>query len=440
MYFSSGILRFQQENKLMYQMTRLKNGLRIATGRLPGLRSVSIGAWVAVGGRHESKRLSGISHFLEHLLFKGTRKRTYKKIKEDIEGVGGSFNGFTAEECTCYYVKVLAKQLEVGIDVLCDMVRNASLRPEDVTRERTVILEEIKMYVDMPAQHVHELLSEAMWPNQPLGASLAGTFKTVSAMKRSDIAAHKARFYHPKNIVISVSGDVNHQHVVDAVQARMSGKSRFPASRFGKVREVQRKPVAVSASQKTEQSHAVLGIRSFSRGDRRRYAQDLLNIVTGANMSSRLFNEVREKRGLAYEIRSSVARYQDTGAFVVSAGCEPSKTEKTIRVVMKELGKLKKKRVTADELERAKEFYTGQFQMALEDSADHMIWLGEKAISDNRLPNPDEILRKIKNIRAEDLQAVARDIFRDHRINFALISPLSKKDFSKIQRSLSFGN
>lgn len=421
---------------MIYNQTQLDNGLTVVTGRMPGAVSCGAGIYVGVGGRYENRKNSGVSHFLEHLLFKGTRKRSYKKIKEDIEGVGGSFNGFTAEEFTCYFVKVLSKHLETGVDVLCDMMRNALLKAEDIERERTVILEEIKMYLDMPAQYVHEVLTRTLWPDQPLGMNLAGTRESVSGLKRRGIVAHKERYYHPKNMVVSVCGDVSHETVLDWIQDRMNYRVRRSPARYKSVGNGQSTPRTACVQQKTEQSHIALGFRSYARRDPRRYAQDLLNIITGANMSSRLFNEIREKRGLAYEVRSATSRYSDTGAFVVSAGCEPAKTGQTIRVILKELKKLSTGGVEARELERAKEYFRGQFELALEDTADHMLWLGERAISGEGLPDAKKILNAITALSADDIHRAAREIFQDKRMNLALVSPLSDDDTAGIKRGL----
>lgn len=419
-----------------YQISKLSNHLQVLTVPMKERETAAVAIWVRVGGRYEPKRLSGISHFLEHMLFKGTRKRNSREIKKEVEGVGGSLNAFTAEEATCYFAKLLAEHFPRAVDVLSDMVRDATLPNEELERERPVILEEIKMYRDQPAQYVHELMGELLWPDQPLGRSLAGIPETVSAIHRREMLSYKKKYYQPKNILLSVSGPVSHAEILELAKKYFPSSEGGVGSRFERARVVQKKPRFHFVEKETEQTHLVLGFHGFSRRDPKRYALGVLNILLGGNMSSRLFEEVREKRSLAYEIRSGVGHYQDTGSLNVSAGTENRKAAMTVAVVLQELRKLVQKPVSQEELRRAKDYFVSQFLMGLEDTLDHLLWVGEKMLYSEELPDRQEIIRQIQKVNVEDLQKVSREIFQTQRLNLALIGPLKEKEQGRIRRTL----
>ena len=423
-----------QNGNHLYQLTRLPNHLQVLTIPMQARESAAVAIWVRVGGRFEPKRLSGISHFLEHMLFKGTRKRSTRDIKKEVEGVGGMLNAFTAEEATCYFAKLPAEHFKRAADVLMDMVKDAALSKKELERERPVILEEIKMYRDQPAQHVHELMSELLWPDQSLGRSLAGIPETVSSIRRSDMLSYKTRYYQPPNILISVSGPVSHAKMVEMAKQFFANQKGNGLSKFSPARVRQAKSRFLFVEKETEQTHLVLAFHAFSKKDPRRYALALLNIILGANMSSRLFEEVRERRGLAYEIKSGVGHYQDTGSVAVSAGVENKKAPLAIQVILQELGKLVRKPVFEEELRRAKDYYLGQFLMGLEDTLDRLLWVGEKVLYGEKVPSREEIAREVEKVRAEDIQKVARHIFRTARVNLTLIGPLKEKEQEKIKR------
>ena len=417
-----------------FQLTRLTNHLQILTLPMQGRESAAVAIWVRVGGRFEPKRISGISHFLEHMLFKGTKKRSTREIKKEVEGVGGMLNAFTAEEATCYFAKLPADHFKRAADVLMDMVKDAALSQKELERERPVILEEIKMYRDQPAQYVHELMSELLWPDQSLGRSLAGVPETVSSIKRHDMISFKTRYYQPQNILVSVSGPVAHLEIVELAKQFFAHQKGYGLSKFSPARVSQPKPRFLFVEKETEQTHLVMGFHGFSKKDPRRYILNLLNIMLGANMSSRLFEEVRERRGLAYEIKSGVGSYQDTGSMAISAGVENKKVRLAIQVILQELGKLARKPVPQNELRRAKDYYLGQFLMGLEDTLDHLLWVGEKLLYWEHVPTRNEITAEVEKVSAEDIQKVARQIFRTARLNLSLIGPLKEKDQEKIKR------
>ncbi|HOW59429.1 MAG TPA: pitrilysin family protein [Candidatus Omnitrophota bacterium] len=421
---------------MSYQFTTTENGLRILTVPMVNRDSAGVAIWVKTGGRYESKKLSGISHILEHMLFKGTQRRTIRQIKEEIEGVGGVLNAFTGEEATCYFSKILKPYYPRALDVLSDMVLNATIPSDELAKEKTVIIEEIKMYRDLPSQHVHDLMGELLWPNQPLGRSLAGTPETVSQMTRSDILGYKRNYYHPSNILVSVSGNVDHEEVLESV-ASIYGKCQSKKiSVFLRSESSQAKPRTHYYEKKTEQTHLVIGFHALSRMHPDRYKLGLLHVILGANMSSRLFEEVREKRGLAYEIKSNIAAYHDAGAFTVSAGVETKKTARAVSVILKELSKIRKNLVKTGELRRAKDYFMSQVYLGVEDTLDHLLWVGEKGLCSGELPDKEDIRRNVESVTLEEIQDVAKRLFQTRNLNLSLIGPVSEAMQKEITKNL----
>lgn len=419
----------------MYETSILDHGLRIVSNRLRGRDSIGLAIWVRVGGRYEHKNLCGISHFVEHMLFKGTKRRSTKKIKEDIEGVGGMLNAFTGEESTCYFVKIPKPHFELAFDVLQDMVNHAVLKEEDFEKERAVILEEIKMYLDLPAQYVHEMMSELLWPAQALGRPIAGTIESVSNFSRSHLYRHVQSYYHPRNLLVTACGELDHRRLKSLAEHHFNGRSRKPISKFPLVRippksEHERFRFL---DKKTEQTHFVIGFRGLSRHHPDRYPLALLNVVLGANMSSRLFEEVREQRGLAYEIKSSLNFFEDTGLIAISAGVEPKKAPLAIRVILRELGRLKRQKVSKSELRRAKDYFLGQLLLGLEDTLEHALWYGERILYEGKMPDVEEVRREVERVTERDLQNLSRMFFKTQAIHLALIGPLNSKVEGKIK-------
>ena len=419
--------------KTVYRRQHLPNGVTIASIELPGMESVSLGIWVKVGGRYEKPKKAGISHFLEHLLFKGTEKRSCTDLKEAIEGIGGSFNAFTGEEFTCYLVKARGKHLPIGIDILSDMILHAILSKEDIEKERMVILEEIKMEEDIPMHFVNELLSNLLWPNHPLGRELAGTPQTVRSIRREDLVAYRNFYYHPRNIFVIAAGAVDHGRLVKEVRKYLSHVPGKRPSTFLKVKHPPLRSATHFAFKETAQTHLALGLPALRRDHPDQTALGLLNIILGANMSSRLFQEVRENRGLAYEIGSHLRRFHDTGALVIDAGVDAKRADESVRVILGELERLKREPVGREEFHRAKEYYTGQLLLGLEDTTDHMLWVGESLVTLNRITTSKEILQKVSKTSIEDVQRMAHRIFQRRSLKLALIGPQKEKDRRKIK-------
>jgi len=411
----------------MYKKSKLNNGLRIITNRLSGVGSLSLGIWINIGGRYESAADKGISHYLEHLLFKGSKKYSCRQIKESIEGVGGALNGFTSEELTCYLVKIPSRYLVKALDILSSMVAAPLLKDSDIKKERTVILEELKMYRDLPQSYVYELLDDLLWPNQALGAPVIGTVESVKSITGDALSLFQRRHYTPANIVISAAGLIDHDLLAKKVARIFPNQATEELNTFTAVKESQDKQQLKIFNKATEQTHMALGFHGFKRDHPLRHAQALLHIILGANMSSRLFNEVREKRGLAYEIGTGVKRYHDTGAFLVHAGIDNHKVAPCLELIFKELGKVKNKLVSVDEFRRAKEFYLGQLMLALEDTMEYMLWMGESMACLDKVYTLKDVIKEVNKVNIEELRLVANQVFRREKINLALIGPLEKE-------------
>ncbi|MDD5652743.1 MAG: pitrilysin family protein [Candidatus Omnitrophica bacterium] len=409
----------------MYKKAQLDNGLKIVAHPMPGMQSLSLGIWIKVGGRYETFKNKGVSHFLEHLLFKGTKKYSCRAIKESIEGVGGALNGFTSEELTCYLVKIPGRFQDLALNILSDMVLNPLLPKIEVEKERQVILEELKMYKDQPQSYVGELLDELLWPDQPMGATIIGTVESVQNTGREYIASFKQGHYTAPNIVVSAAGAVDFAKLKKGVEKIFSKQKKESANSFLAASEAQTDARVKLFRKDTEQTHLAMGFHSFKRNHPLKHALGLMNVALGGNMSSRLFNELREKRGLAYEIGSAAKRFYDTGAFVVHAGIDNRKVNESIELILKELKRIKESLITQDEFKRAKDFYLGQLLLALEDTMDNMLWVGETTATLGRTFTIAEIIAEVKKVKREDLREAAQQIFKENKINLALIGPLA---------------
>ena len=422
----------------MYKRQDLSNGLKIITKRLDHVHSVSLGIWLNIGSRYELPKQKGISHFMEHLLFKGSKKYSCRKIKESVEGVGGALNGFTSEEHTCYLVKIPHRYLSSALDILSDMVINPCLKAGDIEKEKTVVLEELKMYRDLPQSYVYELLDELLWPQQALGSPVIGTVETVNNISRKVLKSFQSDHYTSSNIVISAAGRLDDDLLVKKVSAIFSPLKNARLNTFIKAQQQQVKPQLKIFNKETEQTHMALGFHALKRDHSLRHAQAILHIILGANMSSRLFNEVREKRGLAYEIGTGIKRFADTGVFLVHAGIDNHKVSDCLGLIFQELGKTLKVLVTKDEFKRAKEFYLGQLSLALEDTMEYMLWMGESVACLDKVYSLEQIIAEVNKVHPEDVRTVARQIFKNEIINLALIGPL-EKDQKQIYSKLNLG-
>jgi predicted Zn-dependent peptidase len=407
-----------------YHVTRLASGLTVATAEMPQMASVSIGLWMGIGSRYEPEELNGVCHFIEHLLFKGTRKRSAREISQAVEGIGGYLNAFTSEEVTCFHARAGARHLDVLLDVLMDMFLRSRFAPADVVKEREVIKEEVAMYRDQPQHYVHELLNATMWPRQPLGRPITGTRRSLDRISRAHLLNYMRGHYLARNAFIVAAGNLKHAPLVKAAKryARFFAAGKPPV--FSSVAAEQKQPKVRLFTRKTEQTQIALGIRTCSRHDRRRYAIRLLNTILGENMSSRLFQVVREDRGLAYSIYSTPSFFADTGDLVISAGLDHENVEKVIRIVVRELRHLCDSPPGAPELRRARDYVIGQIDLGLEGTENQMNWAGEQLIGYGRIIPPEQIRKRLREITPSEIRAVARDFFRPERLNLAMVSPL----------------
>jgi len=406
------------------QSTLLPNGLRVVSAAMPGAQGVSIGFWISAGGRHEPRRWSGISHFIEHLLFKGTRTRSAREISEAVEGRGGDIDAFTQEESTCYYARLPAEAAWDGLGVLADMIRHPRLAADDVAKERDVVIEEILMYRDQPQHHVEEMLTEQLWSGHPLGRPLTGTVESLQGIGCREVRCYKERMYTPRNIVAAFAGDVRHEDCVRRVKRLFPEGARHgvrrPASAAG--RPAAQRRIEIKAKD-IEQAHVALGFRLFGRHDPRRYALKLLSVALGENMSSRLFQTIREDHGLAYAIQSGVHLFDDTGALVVSAGLERSKVERALALIVREIGRVARAGVSDAELERARDYAIGQLRLGLEGSTNQMTWIGEHLIGYGRLIAPEQAIEALAAVSPDAVRSLAEGFLSSRRLSVAMIMP-----------------
>jgi predicted Zn-dependent peptidase len=407
----------------VYRVTTLPNGLRVATARMPHMASVSLGVWVGVGGRHEPAEWNGLAHFIEHMLFKGTRRRTAAEISEAVEGIGGYLNAFTSEEHTCIYARARHDRLEELLDVILDMYLDSELAPREIAKEREVIKEELAMYLDQPSQHVHELLNATVWPDQPLGRPLTGTTATLDGFRRHHFARFLSSHYVVGSTLIAAAGNLVHDRLVLLVR-RMANRFRpGPQPAFTPAESQQTRPAVRLHTKATEQTQVALGLRTCSRHDERRFALRLLNVVLGENMSSRLFQTLREDRGLAYSIYSSVSFWDDVGDLVVSAGLDTATLPKALKLIVRELSRLAEKPPAAAEFARARDYVLGQIDLGLESTESHMMAVGEQMLGYGRIFPVAEMKRRLGRVTPAEVQAAARDFFRPDRASLALVSP-----------------
>jgi predicted Zn-dependent peptidase len=390
---------------------------------MPHLASVAVGLWVNTGGRHESARENGAAHFIEHMLFKGTRRRSAARISQDVEGIGGYLNAFTDEEHTCFYSRAVASRLPELLDVLFDMFLDSRFAPTEIAKERDVILEEQAMYRDQPAELVHDLLNQAQFPRHPLGRPVIGSARSVRGLQRKDLLGFLERRYVTGSTVIAAAGNLSHEALVKQVQPWLR-RYRHGAHPIAEpAPAIPDKPRCLLHSKKTEQTHIALGFRTASRQDERRFALRLLNVLLGENMSSRLFQTIREEHGLAYNIQSTGTAWSDCGDLVISAGLDDAQLEKTLKLVFKEVQRLVERAPGKAELSRARDYALGQSDLSLEGSEPMMMWLGEQVLGFGRVVPPEETRARIAAVQPSDISRVARDFLKPSGLSLALVSP-----------------
>ncbi len=409
----------------MYQKTTLDNGLRLITATMPHTRSVSICIFIGVGSRYETEPQAGISHFIEHLCFKGTLKRTTaREISEAIEGVGGILNGGTDKELTLYWCKVAQHHFHLALDVLADMLLHSKFDPADIERERQVIIEEINMGKDSPSQLVNMLIDELLWPEHPLGRDIAGSKESVAAITRDMMLDYLAHQYLPSNTVVGIAGALQHQEMATAVgQALGDWTDQQPRPGYSEYKE-QKFPRMHIEKKDTEQAHLCLALTGLPLLHPKRFTLDLLNVILGEGMSSRLFAEIRDRLGLAYSIHSYVEHFLDTGSVTIYAGVEPKNLPVAIKAILEQLSQLKET-VPEAELTKAKELSKGRLLLRMEDSRSVAGWMGGQEILTNRILSVEQIVSIIDAIAAEELRQLAQELLVDSQLRLAVVGPVA---------------
>ena len=387
----------------------LPNGLRVVTERMPHVRSVSIGVWLARGSRHEPVEQSGIAHFVEHMLFKGSATRSAEDIAQTIDSIGGQMDAFTAKEYASYYIKVLDEHLPRAMDVLSDIVMRPAFAPEDIEREKKVVLEEIKMVEDTPDDLVHELFTEHFWRDHPLGRPILGTKDTVEALTADGLRRYFGAAYSSPNLIIAAVGNIEHEEVRSLVARFFEGLPVLNEPLMETPPQVV--PHVLIRNKELEQSHVCLGTSGYQQDHADRHASYVLNTVLGGSMSSRLFQNVREKRGLAYAVFSGLSAYRDAGSVTIYAGCANGAVGELIDVVIGELRRLKEELLPDSELRRAKDHLKGSLMLSLESTSSRMSHLARQEIYFDRQFGLDDTLEGVERVTGDDVQRVARDLF-----------------------------
>jgi predicted Zn-dependent peptidase len=422
--------------------TEYASGLRVITEEMPGTRSVALSVWVDAGSRDERPNIAGSSHFLEHLLFKGTTNRSARDIAEAFDAVGGDLNAFSAKEYTCYYCRVLDRDLPMAVDYMADMLQSSVLAKDDFEAERRVILEEIHMHDDDPGDLIHDLFAETVWKGHPLGRPVLGTKDTIGSVSRDQVRRFYQRRYRPPHFVIAAAGNVRHQDLCGLVEREMDTGPRVADDHAPKVRAGGGVPPVASEvrvlRRSTEQAHICVGTAAYSRRDPDRFAFGVVNSALGGGMSSRLFQEVREKRGLAYSVYSYHSMFAETGLFAVYAGTTPSKAAEVLSIIRGELVSVAGTGLSEPELERAKGHMKGSLVLSLEDTSGRMSRIGKSEISHGEILSVDEVLGRIDAVSAEQAQRAARAVLR-RPLALAVIGPFRPTAFRDFDPRLDLG-
>ncbi|NQV12676.1 MAG: insulinase family protein [Parcubacteria group bacterium] len=420
----------------MFTKQKLPTGLRVITAPMKNTKTVTLLIVFGVGSKYESARNAGVSHFLEHMFFKGTKKRPNPKIiTEYLEEIGGEYNAFTSKEYTGFYAKVASQHAKRAFDMISDILLHSKLAATDIEREKGVILEEMRMYQDTPMSHVGDVFEECMYGDQPAGRLIIGNEKSITGLKRQDFTDYYKHHYTVSNAVVSVAGDIDGNQAFDLVGQYFKGLPKKAKGRRQPVKEGQRQPAFSLHQKDTDQAHIVLGFRAFDTFDSRKYPLGLLSVILGGGMSSRLFLSVREKLGLAYYISCDNQTYTDSGYLGVHAGLDKSKIEKALQVILAEFTKVRDKGISQKELKKAKEYIKGRTLMGLETSDNYASWLTMQEVLTGKIQTIAEKFAKIEAVTAADIQKVAGQVIKNSKLNLAIVGPY--KDEEKFEKLLS---
>lgn len=423
----------------MFTLHTLSNGTRVLLAPSSDTQAVCVEALFPVGSRHETLALNGASHFVEHLMFKGTTRRpTTLHISRDLDRVGAEYNAFTGKDYTGYYIKANAEHLDLALDMLADMLYCSTYKPAEFERERKVILEEIHMYEDDPRRSIEDRYEELLYRGHPLARLISGTEETMNGITRPALLAYRDRHYHPQKCVLTIAGKVG-DHALAAAEETFGAvvKRKRPCPAPSRFTKQPRGPRARVHQKDTAQVHLALGVPTFSAEDARCYPLGLLGNILGGTMSSRLFIAVRERRGLAYSVHASADYYVDTGSFTVTAGLDPARLTQALRVIVREIARIRDRGVTAEELSRAKENIEGRTVLGMEDSSARADWYGKQALLRKEILTPEERIRRVMAVDRDAVQAVARDVLRTDRLHLAVIGKFSQKEEGRMKGMLT---
>jgi len=413
----------------MYRKTKLKNGLRIITIPQKETKATTVLVLVGAGSKYETKNVSGISHFLEHMLFKGTNKRKGPmEVAEELDKIGGEFNAFTGEEYTGYYAKVNYSNFDIALDWVSDIFLNSKLPNKELLKERGVIIEEINMYRENPMMYIGDLWKKVLYGDQPAGWDIAGTTKSVLAIERSDIKKYMDDHYIASNTIVCVAGNIDEKKTIEKIKKYFSKISNKQIKDKVGVIEKQNRPQVKTIYKKTNQTNIALGVRGYDIFHPHKIILDVMSVILGGSMSSRLFKEIREKLGAAYYVRTYNYSDTDTGSLVTFAGVDNKKLDKVIETILKEYKKLTKIKVSNYELKKAKECIKGRMILKMEASDEQASFYGMQELLKNDITSMEDIFKKIDNVSSEDIISVAKDIFRNEKLNMALIGPFKNKE------------
>lgn len=409
----------------MIRKYTLDNGIRIMMEKIDYVRSASIGIWVKAGSNNENDETNGMSHFIEHMLFKGTKNRKANEIAEEIDSLGGQLNAFTSKECTCYYVKVLDENIEAGMNILTDMFFNSLFLPEDIEKELSVVIEEIKMYEDSPEDVAYEKLTEIIFKGSPMSYNILGTKENLKNFNRDKVMNYMKENYSPSNTVISIAGNFDEDEFIDLIEKNFSHWTKKDANQvIIKDLEYERKIVGVNKD--LEQLHMCIGNKTFGRHHKNYHALLVLNNLLGGTMSSRIFQEVREKKGLVYSIYSFTSNYSDTGIFSIYAGMSYEHVENALRTILNEMTKVKNGDITDEEFNRSKQQIKGNYILSLENTSSRMASIARRELLYNEILYPDKIIANINKVEKEDVFEVARELFKIENLSLAFTGNLDK--------------
>ena len=421
----------------MFHKTKLKNGLRVISIPMKNAQSVTVLVLVGTGSKYETKNVNGISHFLEHMFFKGTKKRpTTLKISETLDMIGGQYNAFTSKETTGFWAKVDKRHTDVALDWISDMFLNAKFEAKEIEREKGVVIEELNMYLDTPTAYVSELFEDLLYKDQPAGWRIVGGKENILGFNREKVLEYYKTHYSNQNTVICIAGDIETSQITKKIEKYFSKSKNQTASPKLAVKEFQSKPEILLHHKKTDQTHFCLGVRAYDMFDERKYALTLMSVILGGNMSSRLFISVRERNGLGYYIHTSVDATTDTGYLVTQSGIKNDSLEKAVGLVLNEYRDLKNKKITAKELKKAKDYVRGSMSLSLDATDTQVSFYANQEVMGQELLTPEEKLKMIDKVSVNDIKKVAEDIFRLEKLNLAVIGPVEEKDKERLQKLL----